>query len=221
MAKNITLKNSNQEDLYPITTTDNVVQGGSTLTDVLNNKFDKTGGTITGDVGINGSLNGSVVRFGDAELDGTNQGGSIELGSLSETSTPFIDFHTDGNPNTDYNVRLLASGSELQITAADGISINGYKLGQYGQKIATLQNTNTQTLSNPLSKYSYVLIMSEQDGIRRYSALLPVGYLRANQNNEIRFKCWDDSAFRLIFTSTTVRCTNEYYAYPITIHGMI
>lgn len=221
MAKNITLKNSNQEDLYPITTTDNVVQGGSTLTDVLNNKFDKTGGTITGDVGINGSLNGSVVRFGDAELDGTNQGGSIELGSLSETSTPFIDFHTDGNPVTDFNVRMLASGNELQITASEGIVLNGYQLGQLEETIATLQNTDTQTLSNPLSKYSYVLIMSEHDGIRRYSALLPVGYLRANQNNEIRFKCWDDSAFRLIFTSTTVRCTNEYYAYPITIHGMI
>ena len=146
----------------------------------------------------------------------------IELGRRDGTpGTPYLDFHTDGNPNTDYNVRILASGSELQIAAADGISINGYKLGQYGQKIATLQNTNTQTLSNPISKYSYVLIMSEQKGIRRYSALLPVGYLLANQNNEIRFKSWNDSAFYLIFTSTTVRCTNEYYAYPITIHGII
>lgn len=97
-----------------------------------NNKFDKTGGTVNGNVTINGSLNGSVVKFGDAELDGTNQGGSMELGSLSQVSTPFIDFHTDGNPNTDFNVRLLASGSELQITAADGISINGVPIIKSG-----------------------------------------------------------------------------------------
>lgn len=57
----------------------------------------------------------------------------IELGRKDGTpGTPYIDFHTDGNPNTDYNVRLLASGSELQITAADGISINGVPIIESG-----------------------------------------------------------------------------------------
>ena len=57
----------------------------------------------------------------------------IELGRRDGTSgTPYLDFHTDGNPNTDFNVRMLASGSELQITAADGISINGVPIIESG-----------------------------------------------------------------------------------------
>lgn len=57
----------------------------------------------------------------------------IELGRKDGTpGTPYFDFHTDGNPNTDFNVRLLASGSELQITAADGISINGVPIIESG-----------------------------------------------------------------------------------------
>lgn len=57
----------------------------------------------------------------------------IELGRKDGTpGTPYFDFHTDGNPNTDFNVRLLASGSELQITAADGISINGAPIIESG-----------------------------------------------------------------------------------------
>lgn len=131
-----------------------------------NNKFDKTGGTVNGNVTINGSLNGSVVKFGDAELDGTNQGGSIELGSLSKISSPFIDFHTDGNPNTDYNVRLLATSSELRITAGSGVSINGSDIITHGSNsngyyiqfyngtqicIGTVTSEGTNTYASPFT----------------------------------------------------------------------
>jgi hypothetical protein len=74
---------------------------------------------------ITDTLNASIFKFGSAKLDGTNQGGSIELGSTTEVSTPFIDFHTDGNSNTDYNVRLLAQSNFLDLTAAGGFKING------------------------------------------------------------------------------------------------
>ena len=50
----------------------------------------------------------------------------MEIGRIDGTpGTPYIDFHTDGKSSTDYNVRLLASGNKLNITASQGISLNG------------------------------------------------------------------------------------------------
>lgn len=59
----------------------------------------------------------------------------IELGRKDGTSgTPYIDFHTDGQASTDFNSRILASGSELQITASGGVSINGYNIASVIQE---------------------------------------------------------------------------------------
>ena len=49
----------------------------------------------------------------------------IELGRKDGTlGTPYIDFHTDGNSQTDYNSRLLANGNKISITAQGGLFVN-------------------------------------------------------------------------------------------------
>lgn len=59
----------------------------------------------------------------------------IELGRRDGTpGTPYLDFHTDGQASTDFNSRILASGSELQITASGGVSINGYNIASVIQE---------------------------------------------------------------------------------------
>ena len=56
--------------------------------------------------------------------DPTNIG--MEIGRKDGTAgTPYIDFHTDGNSGTDCNSRLLATGNQLQITASEGLTLNG------------------------------------------------------------------------------------------------
>ena len=56
--------------------------------------------------------------------DPTNIG--MEIGRKDGTAgTPYIDFHTDGKSGTDYNSRLLATGNQLQITASEGMMLNG------------------------------------------------------------------------------------------------
>ena len=56
--------------------------------------------------------------------DTTNIG--MEIGRRDGTAgIPYIDFHTDGESGTDYNSRLLATGNQLQITASEGLTLNG------------------------------------------------------------------------------------------------
>lgn len=65
------------------------------------------------------ALNGNF-SFSDPQNIG------MEIGRKDGTAgTPYIDFHTDGKPGTDYNARLLANGNQLQLTASGGMEING------------------------------------------------------------------------------------------------
>lgn len=53
----------------------------------------------------------------------------IELGRRDGTpGTPYIDFHTDGNPNTDYNARIIANENKLDVYAQDGLFLNNNKI---------------------------------------------------------------------------------------------
>lgn len=82
------------------------------------------------------ALNGSF-SFSDP----TNVG--MELGRRDGTAgTPYIDFHTDGQSGADYNSRLLATGDSLQITAPEGVFING-------KKIDSITTSNPNLLLNP------------------------------------------------------------------------
>jgi hypothetical protein len=79
--------------------------------------------TTSNKLEVNGSIRGqSDIYFGTsgAFLAGTNQGGSIELGtenSMSPQATPFIDFHTYGG-SSDFDSRII-------MTSAGNLKIEG------------------------------------------------------------------------------------------------
>lgn len=53
----------------------------------------------------------------------------MEIGRIDGTAgTPYIDFHTDGKSETDYNSRLLATGNQLQFTANSGMTLNSNQI---------------------------------------------------------------------------------------------
>jgi len=56
-----------------------------------------TGGTITS------NISGTV-------LSATGNAAGIELGNVSASNTPYIDFHSSGNATADYDARIIASG---------------------------------------------------------------------------------------------------------------
>ena len=78
------------------------------------------------------SLEGSFTALnniggGFSISDPTNVG--IELGRRDGTAgTPYIDFHTDGSGNTDYNARIIARESRLEIEAGGGLKLNNSNL---------------------------------------------------------------------------------------------
>ena len=54
---------------------------------------------------------------------------AIEIGSRNGNSnSPCIDFHTDGSEVTNFNVRMMAQNGMLNITAKDGVFVNGNPL---------------------------------------------------------------------------------------------
>ena len=58
-----------------------------------------------------------VVNSGSTTTNG------IEIGSMTNATSPYIDFHTDGTSN-DYNIRLQASGSEFRIIGSTNLTLN-------------------------------------------------------------------------------------------------
>jgi hypothetical protein len=77
---------------------------------VATGKVSKAGDTMTGALTIsNGDL---YVASGSVSVAAANSG--AELGSVSASNTPYIDFHSSGN-NIDYDVRLIASGGNASI----------------------------------------------------------------------------------------------------------
>jgi hypothetical protein len=68
-------------------------------------------------------------QIGTLNMSAVNAG--VEMGSQSQSNTPFIDFHSSGNA-IDYDVRVIASGGNssvgqgtLNIYAASGLTCNG------------------------------------------------------------------------------------------------
>lgn len=108
----------------------------------------------------------------------------IELGRKDGTpGTPYIDFHTDGQASTDFNSRILASGSELQITASGGVSINGYNIASVIQEYMS-GTTGYLRLNTGDREYLIcwgVISQSFRDG-DRYNFTLPNSLTYNNQS---------------------------------------
>lgn len=68
----------------------------------------------------------------------------LEIGRVDGTAgNPYIDFHTDGSSSTDYNVRMLASGNQLSLTASGGFKVNSKDVGiidSYGSNFIRFTN---------------------------------------------------------------------------------
>lgn len=88
-------------------------------------------GTNTLGVTNTGALTSSSVTSNDmitakSKLvlnSGSTTTNGIEIGSLTNATSPYIDFHTDGTSN-DYNFRLQASGSEFRIIGSTNLTLN-------------------------------------------------------------------------------------------------
>lgn len=106
----------------------------------------------------------------------------IELGRRDGTTgTPYIDFHTDGKGNTDYNARLIAVGNYLNVNADGGLKINGNSvdslmmaiMGNDWNSFLTFEKTTLLfdgnvgsgniTLSAPLMKYDVIFVCGAED----------------------------------------------------------
>ena len=76
--------------------------------------------------------------------------GGIEIGRRDgTTSTPYIDFHTDGNPisSTDYNVRMMASGGTKGTNGDGTLNISAGKLTLNNKDLALKDEVPKHTLS--------------------------------------------------------------------------
>ena len=107
----------------------------------------KCNGTIeTERININSVFSALRNIGGGFEITDPNNVG-IEIGRRDGTpGTPYLDFHTDGNPNTDFNVRLLAEGSALFLNAPGGLIINGQHLHPIGSLYLSVSEVSPSAL---------------------------------------------------------------------------
>ncbi|WP_312953698.1 hypothetical protein [Atlantibacter hermannii] len=88
-------------------------------------------GTNTLGTTTTGALTSSSVTSNDTITaksklvlnSGSDTANGIEIGSLTNATAPYIDFHTDGI-STDYNIRLQASGNEFRIIGMNNLTLN-------------------------------------------------------------------------------------------------
>lgn len=91
--------------------------------------------------------------------------GGIEIGRRDgTTSTPYIDFHTDGNPisSTDYNVRLMASGGTKGTNGDGTLNISAGAVTLNGSKLIS-QNKFSMRKSSTVGKFYYNTGDSEKE----------------------------------------------------------
>ena len=122
------------------------------LYDENGNAFEFDGTWKSGSLELNGTFTALKNIGGGFQIsDSTNVG--MEIGRVDGTpGTPYLDFHTDGNKSTDYNVRMLASGNALYFTASDGLFLNNKKM------LAVMSSANisaTLTLTGGTSTRTY------------------------------------------------------------------
>lgn len=91
--------------------------------------LNQAGRLLIGDVADDGS---NLLRVGGgatfaSRVTLTSRQGNIEMGSTTETGTPYIDFHSSGAPR-DFDARIIAKGGDA---AADGTGNLQYLAGRH------------------------------------------------------------------------------------------
>lgn len=95
----------------------------------------------------------SDIQVGVATLIKSDTNGAMEFGRRDgNASTPYIDFHTDGNSNTDYNSRILASGNGLFFTADNGLYLGDDKIDAVKSKRLARNQYNYRTTGGLIVK---------------------------------------------------------------------
>ena len=84
---------------------------------------------VDGSVEFNGSLKltgeGQDTRF---TIDPVNGNASLELGSTTAVSTPYIDFHSSGSATNDYDARIIVRGGSKTMTSQASLDISAVRL---------------------------------------------------------------------------------------------
>ena len=94
-------------------------------------------------------------------------------------------------------------------------------IGKTSQLLASMNDTGaTFNLSSNLNNFSFVMLISRRSDEYRMPILIPVGYILSHQNVELQIEGWDGARYRIIFTSTTARISNGYYANPVEVWGI-
>ena len=129
------------------------------LYDESGNVFEFDGTWKFGVLHLNGAFSAlKNIGNGFEISDSVNVG--MEIGRRDGTpGTPYIDFHTDGSSSTDYNVRMLASGSQLNLTANNGLYINSKKVlvKNNHSSIATTFTLTGGTSTRTYDRYIYIV----------------------------------------------------------------
>lgn len=137
----------------------------SSLQTSVNNKVNKSGGTVSGTLTLDGGL----------RINSTGTVDGIELYG----STPYMDFHY-GNSSGDYTSRIIENANhKLEIDAVNGVnflttkdrvSINGYSIdrllvsaGSTDNYIVMTWQTNKMALSVDNSLQGYITLTSTSD----------------------------------------------------------
>lgn len=170
MAKKVQLLTTDlkQEVLHPETTSDMVQHGGSTLDVELGKKFDKTGGTITGEVTINQGLsvggkieaqgrvisneaiyakNGAIGRFVAkvAGHGGVDLGDSNDVTAICSNATPkYFDGNLRYDIHNDKDHPIQSGDWSPQFTAQNGGTVaytsRDGKYSRYGNMVIVTFN---------------------------------------------------------------------------------
>lgn len=95
----------------------------------------------------------SDIQVGVATLIKSDTNGAMEFGRRDgNTSTPYIDFHTDGKSGTNYNSRISASGNGLFFTADGGLYLGDNKIDAVKSKRLATDQYNYRTTGGLIVK---------------------------------------------------------------------
>lgn len=167
------------------------------------------------------------------------EGGAFNLRSYYNSSTDSgtryarFEFNSNNillgyrNGSNNYNLEIDNNGINFSVPNDGDVTINDSaiaildELGHSATLLYSIDDTDVAyTLAQPIENFSYILLVNRRAGDTRMPTLIPVGYILAHQNVELKMESWDGSRFRIIFTNTTANVSAAYYATPCEVWGI-
>lgn len=143
VGKDVGILFGNMNGSHPVNVTGALISStGSTTVD---KGIDFTSYTFTGDI-----LSAPDVGFKSTSIKANGSNATVELGSLSASNTPAVDFHSSGN-NIDHDARIVCSGGT-------GVAGNG-TLGVVATTLRP-QPDNTTSLGQASNRWTEVFAVA-------------------------------------------------------------